>query len=198
MSRLSPAPAEIFEPLFGAEAPLRVQIYAHRPEIAAKFAELGQLMRDSHVLPGRLLELVRLRVAFHNQCRSCMSVRYAYGIEDGLTEGLVCSLERPEEADDLCEADRAAIAYADLMATNHFAVDDETFGHLREHFSEPEIMELCFHVALYVGFGRMAMSLDMVDDLPDGFRADGVVAPWGQAEVRQADGSGGRGPVAQS
>ena len=48
-------------------------------EIAAKFVEFGQLMRDEHILPARLLELVRLRVAFHNQCRSCMSVRYSYG-----------------------------------------------------------------------------------------------------------------------
>lgn len=190
MSRLAPASAEIYEPLFGAQAPLRAQIYAQRPEIAVKFGELGQLMREQHILPGRLLELVRLRVAFHNQCRSCMSVRYSYGIEDGLTEGLVCSLERPQEADDLTSAERAAISYADLMATNHLAIDDETFAQLREHLSEPEIMELCFHVALYVGFGRMAMSLDMVDDLPGSYRADGVIAPWGQTEVQLADGDG--------
>ena len=154
-------------------------------------------MRDEHILPARLLELVRLRVAFHNQCRSCMSVRYSYGVEDGLTEGLVCSLERPEEADDLTDAERAAIAYADLMATNHLAVDDQTFERLREHFSDPEIMELCFHVAFYVGFGRMAMSLDMVDDLPDGYRADGLIAPWGQPEVQQVGGWDAREPVAR-
>ncbi|MFZ0973370.1 MAG: carboxymuconolactone decarboxylase family protein [Solirubrobacteraceae bacterium] len=197
MSRVSPAPSEIYEPLFGAQAPLRVQIYAQRPEIAAKFVEFGQLMRDEHILPARLLELVRLRVAFHNQCRSCMSVRYSYGVEDGLTEGLVCSLERPEEADDLTDAERAAIAYADLMATNHLAVDDQTFERLREHFSDPEIMELCFHVAFYVGFGRMAMSLDMVDDLPDGYRADGLIAPWGQPEVQQVGAWDAREPVAR-
>lgn len=197
MSRLNPAPPETYEPLFGADAPLRVQIYAQRPEIAAKFVEFGQLMRDEHVLPARLLELVRLRVAFHNQCRSCMSVRYSYGVEDGLTEGLVCSLERPEEADDLTDAERAAIAYADLMATNHLAVDDQTFARLREHFSEPEIMELCFHIAFYVGFGRMAMSLDMVDDLPDGYRADGLVTPWGQPEVQRVGGWDAREPAAR-
>ena len=42
-------------------------------------------------LPERLIELVRLRVAFHNQCRSCMAIRYKDAIEDGLTEDLVCS-----------------------------------------------------------------------------------------------------------
>ena len=188
MARLTPAPREQYEPLFGADAPLRTQIYANRPEIAAKFTEFGQALRDHHILPGRLLELVRLRVAFHNQCRSCMAVRYSHGLEDGLTEGLVCSLEKPEEADDLTDAERAAITYADMMATDHLAITDETFAMLREHFSDAEIMELCFNVAMYVGFGRMGMSLDMTDDLPEGYRAEGEVTPWRQPETIEVRG----------
>jgi alkylhydroperoxidase family enzyme len=188
MARLSPATPEQYEPLFGTEAPLRTRIYAQRPEIAEQFVALGTKMREVHILPARLLELVRLRIAFHNQCRTCMSVRYSYGIEDGLTEDLVCSLERPQEADDLTAAEQAAIAYADLMATNHLAINDDTFARLREHFSDAEIMELCFNVAYCVGFGRMAMSLDMVDGLPEGYLADGVVTPWGQPEVEQVGG----------
>ena len=81
-------------------------------------------------MPGRLIELVRLRIAFHNQCRSCMAIRYSTGLNDGLTEGLVCSLERPQEAEDLTDSERAALAYADLMATDHLAVDDALFDRL--------------------------------------------------------------------
>jgi alkylhydroperoxidase family enzyme len=188
MARLQPAPADQYAPLFGEDATLRVQIYAQRPELAQQFVAFGQFMRDHHVLPARLIELVRIRVAFHNQCRSCMAVRYGYGIADGLTEELVCSLEKPEEAPDLTDAERAAIAYADLLATDHLAISDATFEELRRHFSEPEIMELCFHVAFYVGFGRMAMSLDMTDDLPDGYREDGTITPWRQDEVLEIGG----------
>ena len=95
-----------------ADVPLRVQIYAQRPELAVKFLEFGTTLREHRLLPGRLLELVRLRVAFWNQCRSCMAVRYAEGVDDGLTEALVCSLERPSEAPDLNDAERAAIRSA--------------------------------------------------------------------------------------
>jgi alkylhydroperoxidase family enzyme len=188
MARLNPAPREQYEPLFGADAPVRTQIYAQRPEIAEKFVELGQRMRDTHILSGRLLELVRLRIAFHNQCRSCMSVRYSYGIEDGLTEALVCSLEQPQEAEGLTDGERAAIGYADLMATNHLEIDDDTFRELRLHFTDPEIMELCFNVAYNVGFGRMAMSLNMLEGLPEGYVGDGVVTPWNQTKVNEVGG----------
>lgn len=184
MPRINPAPVEQYAPLFGEDAPVRVQIYAHRPPIARKYLELGQALREERLLPDRLIELVRLRIAFWNQCRSCMAARYEEAVADGVTEDLVCSLERPEEADDLSEAERAAIAYGDLMATNHHAIGDSTFERLREHFTEPEIVELCMNVGWFVGYGRMAAALNLVDDLPERFRRDDErITPWGDGEV---------------
>ena len=73
----------------------------------------------------------------------------------------------------------AGIAYARIPE----GIGDETFARLREHFDEPEIVELCMNVALFVGFGRMGAVLHMVDDLPDRFQADGRVTPWGDGDV---------------
>jgi AhpD family alkylhydroperoxidase len=183
MSRLQSAPAEVYEPLFGSDAPIRKQVYALRPPLASALTEYMTALATERILPDRLIELVRIRIAFHNQCRSCMAVRYASGAEDGVTEQLVCSLERPEEADDLTEAERAALAYADLLATDHLAIDDAVIERLREHFEDAEIVELCLNSAVFVGMGRATMSLDMTDDLPAHFRAPGTVTPWGADEV---------------
>jgi AhpD family alkylhydroperoxidase len=183
MARIHPAPFDEYAPIFGADAPLRVQIYAQRPPLAQKFLEFGKTLRDERLLPDRLIELVRLRVAFWNQCRSCMAVRYEEGARDGVTEALVCSLERPQEAEGLTDAERAAIAFADRFATDHLSIDDATIDGLREHFSEPEIVELAMNVALFVGFGRMGAIFHMVDDLPERFQADGNVTPWGGEDV---------------
>jgi alkylhydroperoxidase family enzyme len=104
-------------------------------------------------------------------------------IEDGLSEDLVCSLERPMEADDLDERERLAIRYGELFATNHLAIDDAFYDRLRELFTEPEIVELGLNVALCVGVGRLSATWDMVDDLPDRFQAPGEVTPWGPDAV---------------
>lgn len=183
MARVSPAPLDQYAPLFGVDAPLQLQVFAQRPEIAKAFTAFSTTLREQRLLPDRLVELVRLRVAFWNQCRSCMAIRYEEGLRDGVTEDLVCSLERPQEAEGLTEAERAAIAFADLFANDHLAIDDGTFDRLRRRFTEPEIVELCFNVALFVGFGRMGAVLHMVDDLPEAFRADGETAPWRQPEL---------------
>lgn len=182
MTRIPPAPVAQFVPLFGSDAPLRQQVYAQAPAIAGVYLDYMKALRENSVLPRRLVELVRLRVSFHNQCRSCMAVRYSDSLADGLTEDLVCSLERPEESDDLTSAEKAAIAFADKMATDHLSVSDATFEELRRHFDSKELMDLCFQVATFVGYGRMGSALAMTDDLPAEYAdADAVLAPWKQA-----------------
>jgi alkylhydroperoxidase family enzyme len=182
MARLKPAPPEQYEPVYGPEAAIHQRIFANVPGMATAFADFSAaVLREHRTLPPRLTELVRLRVAFHNQCRSCMAARYLPS--DEVSEALVCSLERPYEADDLTDAERAALAYADALATNHLSVDDETYDALRRHFSEAEIVELGMQIAIFVGFGRLEATWDMVDELPERFRRRGVViTPWGGEE----------------
>lgn len=156
------------------------RIYAHRPELAEAYVRFAKDLRSKSTLPARLIELVRLRVAFHNQCRSCMAIRYADAVEGGVSEDLVCSLEKPAEAPDLTDGERAALRFADLLASDHLSIDDSTIEALREHYSEPEVVELGMHIAMYVGYGRLSMAWDMVDELPDRFRDREVtITPWG-------------------
>jgi AhpD family alkylhydroperoxidase len=182
MSRIAPAPFEQYAPLVGADAPLRQQVFAQAPELIGPYLTFVAALRDNDRLPARLIELLRLRVAFHNQCRSCMAIRYSSGLDDGVTENLVCSLDKPQAADNLTDAEKAALAYADKMATDHLSVTDETFAELGRYFDAAETMELCLQVGTFVGYGRMAASLAMTDDLPEDYSAPGaVLAPWRNA-----------------
>jgi AhpD family alkylhydroperoxidase len=179
MSRIPPASFEQYAPLVGANAPLRQQVFAQAAGLVGPYLQFMTALRTQGRLPGRLIELLRLRVAFHNQCRSCMAIRYSSGLEDGVTEGVVCSLEKPQEADDLTAAEKAALAYADRLATDHLSITDETFGEMRKYFDDGEIMEVCLHVGTFVGYGRVAASLAMTDDLPEDYAdMDAELAPW--------------------
>jgi AhpD family alkylhydroperoxidase len=155
-------------------------ILGHRPDVAGAMSALRVALQSSGTLAPRLVELVRLRIAFHNQCRSCMSVRYQSAIDDGLTEGLVCSLEQPADADDLSPAERSALRFADLFATDHLSIDDAVYDDLRRYFSEDELVELGVHCAYAVGMGRLAATWDVTGDLSDAFRvkSESPVAPW--------------------
>lgn len=188
MSRISELPQEQWAPDLrenfdpAAASPLETKargIMARAPHMANANTAFMTAAFGGNVLSRRLIELVRLRVAFHNQCRSCMAMRFQSALDDGVTEDLVCSLEKPAEAPDLTEQEKAALAYADVFATNHFAVNDETFDQLRAHFSEAEIVELGVFTAYFVGYGRWLAVLDVVEELPKALQDKSIkAAPW--------------------
>ncbi len=162
-----------------------MRYWARRPDLVSGLAAFSGGLKINRTLPERLVELVRLRVAFFNQCRSCMAIRYTDAVNDGLTEDLVCSLERPQDAEDLSDAEKIAIRYGELMATDHLRIDDAVYEELRAHYTQEQIVELGMIVAFFVGFGRLAATYHMVDELPDAFReSDGEIAPWGNEAIQ--------------
>jgi alkylhydroperoxidase family enzyme len=193
MSRISKIPVQQWDPelvaMTGGDTATVIEqgitrMLAHSPEMAKGAIGFGAAIAMNRTLPERLIELVRLRVAFHNQCRSCMAIRYS-SAADVVDEELVCSLEKPQEAADLTPAERAAIDVADRFATDHLSINDERFAALREYFTEAQVMELLLHLALYVGMGRLAATLDMTEELPEDFQAKfgETVTPWGKAPL---------------
>jgi len=161
-----------------------LRMMAHSPDMAKGVVHFISAVRQHRTLPDRLVELVRLRVAFHNQCRSCMAIRYRDAMDAGCSEELVCELADPPTASKLSAAEKAAIAYGEMMATDHLAVDDAVYETLRQHFSEAEIVELGITVALFVGFGRLGATWHMVEELPAVYQqSTAPVAPWDAASI---------------
>jgi AhpD family alkylhydroperoxidase len=194
MSRIEKLPIEAWDPelrsMTAADAatPLEqgmMRMMAHTPAMAKGMIAFSGALFQNRTLPRRLVELVRLRVAFHNQCRSCMAIRYRTAVDDGMTEGMVCSLERPQEAADLTDAEKAALRYAELSCVDHLSINEASFDDLRDYFSEAQIVELGLFVAFFIGFGRLSAAWDMVEELPSAFqnKTNAVIAPWREEAI---------------
>ena len=79
MSRISKIPVEHWDPelvkMTAGDTATDIEqgitrMLAHSPEIAKGAIGFGAAIAMNRTLPERLIELVRLRVAFRNQCRS--------------------------------------------------------------------------------------------------------------------------------
>lgn len=147
-----------------------LRIAGHVPQIALARMQWYSALKNNGTLPRRLIELVRLRLAYHNQCAHCMAIRMEDGVADGVTETIVCELEKPDEAPDLSEREKMALRYADLVATNHFAIDDAFFAELHRHFTEAEIVELGINIGAVFGQQRINVGWNYVDDLPERYQ----------------------------
>jgi alkylhydroperoxidase family enzyme len=151
---------------------------ANAPNMVAANGAFMEAAMAGRKISRRLLELVRLRIAFHNQCQTCMTFRFQSAYNDGFTEDMVCSLEKPHEDPNLTDADKAALEYADLFVTNHFAIGETHYTKLAKYFSEQEIVELGLFSAYFLGYGRFLRTINVVEELPGDAQKGIKIGPW--------------------
>ena len=109
---------------------------------------------------GKLLEMLRIRSAQLGGCDPCMNARKV----DEVTEEVVACLLSPALRGDLTLREQRAVAFLDLLATDHHAIDDAVYRGLAEVFTTAEIIELgqtCGHM---IGTHRFIHSLDPEGD----------------------------------
>ena len=156
-----------------------LSIMGHRPKMWTARVAMIRALEAEGTLPPRLVELIRLRLTFWTQCRSCAAVRFLP--EDQVPEDLVCSLERPGNAPDLSDAERAVMRFVDLYASDNTAIDDAVYDELRQFYDEGELVELAAWCAEYYGWGRVVATWRVWDDLPEELRdagPDELISPW--------------------
>jgi alkylhydroperoxidase family enzyme len=66
-----------------------------------------------------------------------------------------------EKSDRYTDREKAALRYTDAIVWNADFADDAMWGALHEHFTEPELVELGFFIALTSGQQRWIKTLDV-------------------------------------
>lgn len=137
------------------------QAFATHPDLLERFHAFYRpfhINDGAGVLDRRLKELVRLRIATLNGCLACKSARLD---PEHVTEQEASSGVDAPDGVGFSEREKAALNFCELMAVDHFAIDDDAIRGLRGHFSEPELLELMVMTGQYIGFGRVAHILHL-------------------------------------
>jgi AhpD family alkylhydroperoxidase len=154
-------------------------VFANSPPTLKAMLAFGVALLSNCPLSPRTQELVRLRLAFLNQCDLCMLMRYKSAREDGLTEEHVRQLEDYRNAPDFSEAEKAVLNYVDMTLREPQSITQAIFDDLGRFYSTREIVELSALIAFYDGFGRLEAILDPVELLPASYQDPSVErAPW--------------------
>ena len=112
---------------------------------AAAYGPLMQASAGMWALDPVTTELVRLRCARVHDCRRCSSMRDDAALRSGFDEALGAKVDDHERSD-LAPRHKAALRLADAMILTPGAIDPALRDELREHFSDPQIAELCLDV----------------------------------------------------
>ncbi|HUZ09381.1 MAG TPA: hypothetical protein VMU76_04350 [Acidimicrobiales bacterium] len=164
---------------YTTQVPLQIFAYAdhdHVPDDGDRHPQF-----PGSLLPGRLLEMLRIRSGQVNGCEPCMSSRKV----DSITEADVACMVDPALREDLSERERLALLLVDLMATDHHGIGDDLVRDLASVFTTAEIVELGQFCGQMIGAHRFMHVLDVFGDGEPVIRYDPgqVGVSWAEAHA---------------
>jgi alkylhydroperoxidase family enzyme len=152
--------------------PVPLQILAHSPMVVRAMDEGYKAHFRAGAIEPRLQELIRLRSAQLNSCEPCSASRK----EGSVDEADVACLVSPDEAH-YSRREVLALRFLDTFATDHHAINDETYRELTEEFTAEEIVELGWLSAQSLGVHRLMHTLDVFGERPAVVRREPAAAP---------------------
>ena len=143
--------------------PLRAAL--HRPELAEKWQQLGELLRYRTSLPASLSELAILVTARHCNCKLEWYIHAEMARKAGLADAVIENIRTHRPVGGIIPAELDVYQYADeLNRSNH--VSEETHRRVRERFGVVGVVELTALIGYYT---MVAMTLNAHEiPLPDG------------------------------
>ncbi len=119
---------------------------AHKPDVLAAFPKLYGAVMGRGSLDRRLKEMVYLAVSMVNECSYCTAAHLKGAPKAGLSERDLEDL-RSETNQNFSVTEQTALHYAREM-TRSCADEFGTRAHLREHFTEEQLVELTLVIAM--------------------------------------------------
>ena len=95
-----------------------------------------------------------------------MDIRHAVGVKAGVPEVKLAALSIYHESPLFTDREKAALEFSERITRDDLEVTDECFTKLKEHFSEPEIVELSFIVGFQTFASKFAKAFQLA---PQGF-----------------------------
>lgn len=135
------------------------RLLLHSPPVAENWFNLINTLRWGTKLPGRLREIVIIRIAHLNRVDYVLNQHVPkLALADGLTQEECDALADWRATEFFSDAERAALAYAESM-TRDIQVPEEIFAALKPHFNDREIVELTTLIGAYNMQTRVVQAL---------------------------------------
>jgi len=135
---------------FGTPRPESQSVRAQVPAAFWSFANSWQAVFREGVCDHSIKELCRVFVSRSVKCEYCGNQRSVQAAAAGLAEGQYDELLNFESSQRYSDREKAALAYAEAI-TWRLDTDDAFWARLHDNFSEPELVELGYFIALTMG-----------------------------------------------
>jgi len=142
----------------GTPRPESQAIRAHVPAVFWSFANSWRDVFKNGVADHAIKELCRVYVSRSVLCEFCGNQRSMKAADQGVIEEDYRDLINFESSSRYDERQKAALSYAEAITWDQ-PVDEAFWARLHRHFSEPELVEIGYFIAITMGQQRWLRTL---------------------------------------
>ena len=142
----------------GTPRPESQAVRAHVPAVFWSFANSWRDVFKNGIADHAIKELCRVYVSRSVLCEFCGNQRSMKAAAAGVIEDDYLDLLNFESSPRYDERQKAALSYAEAI-TWDLPVDEKFWARLHQHFSEPELVEIGYFIALTMGQQRWLRTL---------------------------------------
>jgi alkylhydroperoxidase family enzyme len=144
----------------GTPRPESQAVRAHVPAVFWSFANSWHDVFKNGVAEHAIKELCRIYVSRSVKCEYCGNQRSMKAAKQGVVEDDYLDLLNFEKSTRYSDKQKAALAWAEAI-TWDLPADDKLWARLYAHYSEPELVEIGYFIALTMGQQRWLRTLDI-------------------------------------
>jgi alkylhydroperoxidase family enzyme len=144
----------------GTPRPESQAVRAHVPATFWSFANTWRDVFKNGVADHTIKELCRIYVSRSVMCEFCGNQRSIKAAKAGLKEDDYSDLINFESSTRYDDRQKAALSYAEAI-TWDLPVDDAFWARLHRHYSEPELVEIGYFIAITMGQQRWLRTLNI-------------------------------------
>jgi alkylhydroperoxidase family enzyme len=145
----------------GTPRPESQAIRAHVPAVIRAFSQAWELTFRDGVCDHAVKELCRVYVSKSIECEYCGVQRSFRSGRQRVPEERFAEILKFQDSDDFSEREKAALTYASAIVWDAGIADDALWARLHLNFTEAELVELGFFIALTSGQQRWIKTLDI-------------------------------------
>jgi 4-carboxymuconolactone decarboxylase len=119
-----------------------MEIWAHQPKMMMGMGRFNQAVRKGKSVDERLKNLVELKGAQMIGCEYCVDLGSQICRNSGLSDDELLALPRYGHSDLFTDREKLALDYTVAVMRTPVEVTDELFAHLKEHFSDEQLVEI--------------------------------------------------------
>ena len=137
------------------------KVFGHQPEYGKVFTDLIMAILKDGVIDWKTKELLILKATHKNDCQYCVVQHERLCDMMEIPAEKVADIEGEKYLDSphFTEGEKALLAFADQIWADANRVPKSLWDKLHAHWTEPEIVDACFVICIYIAVSKFGDAL---------------------------------------